>query len=111
VPLTTVPCEAFDDILPRLQPGHATTDNPNENSLVGSIHRNYDLLLKKSLDCGRHYLYVNHHLIGMPDANMSDIKRVISHLSAGAMVFAYADRLRSSRYMIPPAVKMVRQWG
>ncbi len=53
---------------------------PMENSLLGSIHRNYDLLLKnKARIQGEIYLKVTHNLIVLPGTRFEDIRTVISH--------------------------------
>ena len=53
---------------------------PMENSLLGSIHRNYDLLLRnKARIQGEIYLKVTHNLIVMPGTEFKDIRTVISH--------------------------------
>ncbi len=115
--VTTVPCEAFDDIFAAVTNGDCDYGMiPVENSLAGSIHRNYDLLLKNDLSVvGEHYLYVNHNLIGMPDARLSDIRRVISHPQALAQCEAYLHTLSGvkieSVYDTAGSVKMVRQMG
>lgn len=53
---------------------------PLENSLAGSVHENYDLLLEYDLNIvGEIQLRIKHNLIGHPDAEISDIRRVFSH--------------------------------
>jgi len=53
---------------------------PLENSLSGSIHENYDLLLKHDLKIvGEVTLRVVHNLIGQPGADLGSIRRVYSH--------------------------------
>jgi 3-deoxy-7-phosphoheptulonate synthase len=53
---------------------------PLENSLTGSIHENYDLLLEYDLEIiGEITLRIMHHLIGHPGAKVEMIKRVFSY--------------------------------
>lgn len=52
---------------------------PLENSLTGSIHENYDLLLEYDLRIiGEITLRIIHNLIGYPGAKIEGIKRVLS---------------------------------
>ncbi len=52
---------------------------PIENSLTGSIHTNYDLLLEYDLQIiGEVKLRIIHHLIGQPGVKIDDINRVLS---------------------------------
>ena len=53
---------------------------PLENSIAGSVHTNYDLMLKYHFRiCREYYLRVCHHLIVFPGVDLKDIRTVISH--------------------------------
>ena len=79
-----MPCEEFDDVFTAVESG--TCDRgvvPVENSLAGSIHRNYDLLLQFNLHIVAEYdLRISHCLIGHPGVTLKEIRRVYSHPQA-----------------------------
>lgn len=79
-----LPCPSFEQAFAAVQSGQAALGMlPIENSLAGSIHRNYDLMLEHDLHIvGEHYLRVKHCLIGLPGAAIEQIKKVISHPQA-----------------------------
>jgi prephenate dehydratase len=78
-PLT--PCRSFDEVFDAVQAGRAAYGVlPIENSIGGSIHRNYDLLLERNLPIvGEVELPVVHHLLALPGATLDGLRRVYSH--------------------------------
>lgn len=53
---------------------------PIENSSAGSVNDNYDLMVEfNNYIVGEQVIKVEHALIGLPDASISDIKTVYSH--------------------------------
>lgn len=78
------PCVSFEDIFTLVENGKVDGGIvPIENSLAGSIHQNYDNLLRHQLYInGEYYLRVNHCLIGLPGVGLSDIKFAHSHPQA-----------------------------
>ncbi|BBN06682.1 prephenate dehydratase [Marchantia polymorpha subsp. ruderalis] len=79
-----VPCEQFDAAFQAVElwlVDRAVL--PIENSLGGSIHRNYDLLLRHRLHIvGEVQLAVHHCLMALPGVQTTDLKRVVSHQQA-----------------------------
>jgi prephenate dehydratase len=80
----TVPYASFDAVFEAVESGACDLGVvPVENSLAGSIHRNYDLLLEHQLYIvAEHNLRVSHCLIAHPGVPLSDIRRVYSHPQA-----------------------------
>jgi prephenate dehydratase len=74
-------CSSFREIFAAVDRGDATLGIiPVENSLTGSIHENYDLLLEYDLRIvGELTLRVKHNLIGHPGVSLDGIRRIYSH--------------------------------
>lgn len=112
-----LPCSSFEEVFTAVSNG--TSDCgliPIENSLAGSIHRNYDLLLQNQLSViGEHSLRVSHCLIGLPGAKISEITKVISHPQALAQCDGYLRSLSGvkieSVYDTAGSVKITRDQG
>lgn len=79
-----VGCENFEQIFAGVESGEFEYGVvPVENSLAGSIHKNFDLLGRHDLKVvGEVYVHVNHQLVGLKGAVLSDIKEVYSHYQA-----------------------------
>nr|WGU24036.1 arogenate dehydratase/prephenate dehydratase 6 [Crinum x powellii] len=79
-----VPCEHFETAFEAVE--HSLVDRavlPIENSLGGSIHRNYDLLLRHKLHIVGEVKYaVRHCLLANHGVKLEDLKRVLSHPQA-----------------------------
>ncbi len=77
----TVPCQTFDDLYKAVDAGLADYIlSPLENSLVGSVHRCYDLLLHSSLNIvAEIILPISHFLVAGPEATFETIETVESH--------------------------------
>jgi prephenate dehydratase len=74
-------CPLFRGVFEAVQSGDATLGVvPVENSLTGSIHENYDLLLEYDLHIvGELTLRIAHNLVGHSTTDVDKIKRVYSH--------------------------------
>jgi prephenate dehydratase len=76
-----VPCRTFEEVFDTVDADPATYGIvPIENSIGGSIHRNYDLLLTHELPIVAEVeLPVVHHLLALPGATLDGLRRVYSH--------------------------------
>lgn len=82
--IETRPCQAFNDVFQAVSDQEGVYGLlPIENSLAGSIHRNYDLMLRYDLSIvGEYYFRVRHCLMAPPDVKLEDLRRVHSHPQA-----------------------------
>ncbi len=82
--LESVCCESFAAIFGAVGSGAADRAVlPIENSLAGSLHSNYDLLLKHELYIvGEVNYHVEHVLLARPGVALADLRRVLSHPQA-----------------------------
>ena len=66
---------------------------PVENSLTGSIHENYDLLLEYDLKIvGELTLRIKQNLLGCPDADIRGLERIYSHPQAFEQCREYLEK-------------------
>ena len=114
--IETKPCESFDVVFDSVVSDACEFGLiPIENSLAGSIHQNYDLLLRHDLHIvGEYLLRVQHCLIALPGVIKDDIKKAISHPQALGQCAGY---LRShgikaeQAYDTAGSVKMLKESG
>ena len=111
-----VPCESFDAMFDSVASGKCDAAlAPIENSLAGSIHQNYDLLLRHSLHItGEYFLRVRHCLIANDGVKKEEIKKAISHPQALGQCAGYL-RSRGIKaeqvYDTAGSVKMLKESG
>src|SRR3989442_11747828 len=75
-----VPCRNFEEVFDAVETASATHGClPFDNSIGRSIHRNYDLLLTHELPIVAEVeLPVGHHLLALPGATPSGLRRAYS---------------------------------
>jgi prephenate dehydratase len=79
-----VPCKSFEDVFAAVNTNDADFGVlPIENSIGGSIHRNFDLLLEHDLPIvGELEVPVVHHLLALPGRTLEQVRRIYSHPQA-----------------------------
>jgi len=79
--VNTVACRTFEEMFAAVSSGAAdAAAAPIENSLAGSVHKNYDLLMEHDLTIiGETNVRIVHHLIAPRGVSLSQLKRVHSH--------------------------------
>jgi prephenate dehydratase len=98
----TLPCEAFEDVFEAVAKGKVDRGIlPIENSLAGSIHQNYDLLLSKDVHIvGETRLKVEHVLMCHPSTSLKALDQVRSHPQA----LAQCSRFFAGNKRVKPVV-------
>lgn len=88
-----VPCRSFEEVFAAVSEGRTTQGIlPMENSVGGSIHQNYDLLVEHELPIvGEVELAIEHCLLARPGTKASDLRVVYSHPQALAQCERYLE--------------------
>ena len=116
-PVETLPCQSFEAVFAAVTSQASDAGLiPIENSLAGSIHQNYDLLLRHALwITGEYFLRVRHCLIVHPGVKKSGLRRVISHPQALGQCDGYLRKLKGVKpeavYDTAGSVKMLKESG
>jgi prephenate dehydratase len=77
-------CPDFETVFKNVESGEFRYGViPVENSLAGSIHKNFDLLNRHDLKVvGEVYVHVQHQLLGLKNSKKENIKEIYSHFQA-----------------------------
>jgi prephenate dehydratase len=110
-----IPRPSFDDVFDDVAAGKCDFGIvPVENSLGGSVHRNYDLFMRHDNlhIAGEVIVRIRWYLYTLPGAQLADITRVISHWQALAQTERTLDKLlphaeREPVYDTAGSVKML----
>ncbi len=112
-----VPCRSFEEVFETVASDAAAYGIlPIENSIGGSIHRNYDLLVAHELPIvGEVELPVIHHLLALPGATLEGLRRVYSHPQGLAQCERFLRTLKNveviATYDTAGSAKMVADSG
>ena len=79
--IEAVPCRTFEDVFAAAASGKVRCALvPIENSLAGSVLRNYELLAETDLSIrGEVFLRISHNLIARPGVRLAGVRHVYSH--------------------------------
>ena len=114
---TPEPCRSFEDVFQAVEDGRAARGIlPMENSIGGSIHRNYDLLVEHELPIvGEIELKVDHCLLALPGVRLEDVRVVHSHPQALAQCEQFLKGLPNVEiaavYDTAGGAKLIREGG
>lgn len=112
-----VPCVTFEDVFEHVTRKKGTLAViPIENSLAGSIHQNFDLLIRHPVEAiGETYVRIEHNLIAHRRTKLAQIRQIYSHPVAVAQCQKFLRRLKNvetvSFYDTAGSVKLIRDRG
>jgi prephenate dehydratase len=114
---TPVACKSFEEVFQAVADGTVNRGIvPMENTIGGSIHRNYDLLVEHELPIvGEIQLKVDHCLLALPGVRLDEIKVVHSHPQALAQCERFLRGLPhvelAAVYDTAGSAKLIREQG
>jgi prephenate dehydratase len=109
-----VSCNVFEEIFEKVESGEFEYGIVAvENSLMGSIYKNFDLLQKHNLKIvGEVYVHVKHQVYALPGTKVKDVKELMSQTPAilqcehninkyfpGIKITEYFDTVASSKFV------------
>ena len=112
-----LPSKSFEEVFDTVAADRGTWGIlPFENSIGGSIHRNYDLLLSHELPIVAEVeLPVVHHLLALPGTTLENLRRVYSHPQGLAQCERFLRTLKNvdiiATYDTAGSAKMVADAG
>ncbi len=114
--IEAVPCRTFEDVFDAVASGRVRCALvPIENSLAGSVLRNYELLAGTDLCIrGEVFLRISLNLIARPGVKLSDVRHVYSHPVALAQCQTFIAEHRfeaAAAYDTAGSVKQVIESG
>jgi len=114
--ISTIPCESFETAFEVVSSRECTYGLlPFENSLAGSIHRNYDLILRHQLHIiSEYHLRVNHCLLAVPGVSIEEVEEVYSHPQALAQCEHNLSDLGVKRVTAADtagSARLVKEWN
>lgn len=92
-----IPCHTFREVFERVASGEATHGVvPIENTITGSIHANYDLLLDfpEIFVVGERFIKVSQHLGVYPGTKLSDVQFLFAHPQAFSQCSRFLESLK-----------------
>jgi len=94
--IETIPCKTFDDVFKAIEKRKTNYGIiPIENSIEGSVGRNYDLLLESNLKIfGEEVLRISHCFVVNGGVKLNSIRKVYSHPQALGQCREFLRKLR-----------------